>query len=486
MNIKREAVRGIAWSALQRGGTQVVSFVVFAILSRLLDADAFGLIALATVFIALIQIFLDQGFISAIIQQEKLEEIHLNTAFWSSVAMGGMMTALGMILSTTIAGLYQEPALSPILRVLSISLIILALGSTQRAILTRDLSFSKLAARTLLSEFIGGTVGIIMAFRGFGVWSLVGRNLARDIVGLVVVWGVSEWRPRFRFSLEHFREMFRFGINVVGERILYFTNQNVDKLLVGYFLGATVLGYYSIGIRLVQLMNKLFFETFAFVVFPVFSRIQTEKDRMQSAFTQVAKFSSMITFPAFVGISFLSYEIIMTLFGSKWEPSIPVLRIVSLSGVIYGTVYLIPQILMAVGKPSWRMRIEFVRTLVFITAIMVGIQEGITGVAIGILATDILLVPILIWSINQVLHINMVNYLRLFVPGFIASAILSIVGIAVRNILHKSVSMEATLFLSIVVGVFVYFLSLIIMERSALTQMVGLSRYLIPDKKSDS
>ena len=483
MDIKREAVRGVAWSTIQRGGTQVISFIVFAILSRLLDPDAFGLVALATVFIALIQIFLDQGFVSAIIQQEVIEEIHLDTAFWSSVGMGGMMTILAVVVSKFVAAIYHEPQLTRILQFLSISMLLLALGSTQRAVLTRELSFNKLAIWTLASEIAGGVVGIIFAFRGFGVWSLVGRNLVRDFIGLLVLWTVSGWRPRFSFSNSHFKELFRFGINVIGERLLYFVNRNLDRLLLGYFLGATVLGYYSVGIRLVELMIKLFFETVSFVAFPVFSRIQNDIVKMRNAFFRVIKLSGMLTFPAFAGISILSSDIIQALFGSKWEASIPILRIVSMSGIIYGITYLIPHILLAVGKPDWRFRIAFINTIIYIIAIFIGVHWGVIGVAFGIVVSYLSISPVLFWSINQIMKVQLVDYVQQFYPAIIGSAVMTVSILVMQSFISSFVSVEISLFIQIILGLTLYSLSIYIVDRHTLQEMVAIAGNLLPAKE---
>ena len=191
MNLKQKAAKGILWSIIQKWGRAAIWFVTFVALSRLLAPEAFGLVALASTFMAFIEIFLDQGFSAAIIQRADLEKEHLDTAFWISILIGILMTIGTISLSPLVAAFFKEPHLAPILKWLSVSFIFRALSSTQMAILQRKLAFKSLAARSLVATLFGGIVGVSMAFTGFGVWSLVGQNLAMGMAGVVVLWRVA-------------------------------------------------------------------------------------------------------------------------------------------------------------------------------------------------------------------------------------------------------------------------------------------------------
>ena len=169
MNLREKAAKGVLWSAIQNWGMEGISFLTFIALSRLLVPEAFGLVALASVFTALAQVFLDQGFGAAIVQRADLEREHLDTAFWISVLTGILLTVGGIAASGLLAAFFGEPRLAPVLRWLSLSFIFGALSSTQMAILRRKLAFKSLAARSLAATTVGGFVGVSMAFAGFGV-----------------------------------------------------------------------------------------------------------------------------------------------------------------------------------------------------------------------------------------------------------------------------------------------------------------------------
>ncbi|MCY7278519.1 MAG: oligosaccharide flippase family protein, partial [Phormidesmis sp. CAN_BIN44] len=190
MTLQQKAVKGIAWSFIQSYGNQVITLVVFLLLARLLTPEVFGLIALANIFINFIQIFLDQGLGEAIVQRKELEPEHLDTAFWTNVASGAILMSIGLLSADLVAQFFHEPKLSSVIRWLSLSLIIGSLNVVQRALLRRNLAFKTLAIRTLIASLVAAVVGIIMAFQGLGVWSLVGMTLTERIIGTAILWKV--------------------------------------------------------------------------------------------------------------------------------------------------------------------------------------------------------------------------------------------------------------------------------------------------------
>ena len=207
------------------------------------------------------QIFLDQGFSVAIIQRKEVDAEHLDTAFWTTLAISILLTFLSMACAGQAADFFKQPQLIPIIRCLSISFAFSGLSSVQQAILERRLAFKSLAIRSLIAVIIGGIVGIVMAFLNFGVWSLVAQQLTNSLVQVLVLWRVSDWRPRLQFSAKHAKELFAFGVNISAFNIINFFNRRADDLLIGYFLGPVALGYYSVAYRLLLVMIEVLIST---------------------------------------------------------------------------------------------------------------------------------------------------------------------------------------------------------------------------------
>ena len=211
MSIKQKAIQGIIWSAIQGWGSQAISLIVFFLLARLLSPEDFGLVALANVFITFMQIFLDQGFAQALIQSKELEPEHLDTAFWTNIITAIVLSLIGITYADFIAIFFKHRELTPVIQVLCILFLINAFSSVQQSLLQREFNFKAIAIRHLFGMIISGIVGVVMALNNLGVWSLVGQKVVYELVGSCVLWTASNWRPKFRFSLTHFGELFNFG-----------------------------------------------------------------------------------------------------------------------------------------------------------------------------------------------------------------------------------------------------------------------------------
>src|SRR5687767_1575168 len=234
--LQQRVARGLSWTLLDTWGTQLLGLLVFVILARLLNEVAFGLVALAAVFVAFVQLFVDSGLGDALIQRRSVTRGQIDTAFWVAVVTGGLLTVAGIIVAPLIAMLVGEPEIGPILQWLSFSFILTAFSSIQLALLRREMRFKSLAIRKLIAVGGSGIIGVWMAVAGYGAWALVGQQLSNAVLSVVMLWAVSPWRPGLQVSSSDFRQLFAFGMNVVGGDLLNFLSRNVDRLLIGAYL----------------------------------------------------------------------------------------------------------------------------------------------------------------------------------------------------------------------------------------------------------
>lgn len=479
MNLRQKAVKGVFWSAIQSWGSQAISFLVFALLARLLAPETFGLIALAGVFLAFIQVFLDQGFSTAIIQRQELEPEHLDTAFWTNLAIGILMTGASIAAADLIADFYQQPQLAPIIRWLSISFVIRALSAVQEAIFRRNLEFKTLTIRSLVAVIAGGIVGVSMAFMGFGVWSLVGQRLSSSIVQITVLWWASDWRPGFRVSRSHFQHLFSFGINIIGINMLTFLITQSDNLLIGYFLGSVALGYYNLAYRLLQVTTQLFVGVISKIAVPLFSALQQEQEKMRQVFYRVVNASNVIAFPLFLGISVLAPEIVVVLFGEQWLPSVPVIQILNLIGILYAGFYFNGPVFMAVGKPSWKLGLDSIRTLCYLIAFAITVRWGIVAVAVGFVTMGYLMSIITVWVLRKLINIDLTIYLRQYVAPLSSSLVMVVAILAAKYFLGNIANSHILLAISILVGAAIYVPMIMITEPKLCWQAVNEFRSLV-------
>ena len=464
MSIRDKAFKGVAWSVVQNWGSQAVSLVVFLILARLLTPEAFGLVALANVFIAFMQVFAEQGFTQALIQRRHLEPEHLDTAFWSNVGIGLLLTAVGFATSGLVAGVFRQPGLVPILQCFSFLFLINSLGHVHKAILSRELAFKTLAARTLIAVALSGVAGVSMAVSGFGVWSLIAQQVALETVGVLVTWTAVDWKPRVRFSRHHFNELFGFGANVVGVKFVKFFNRRSDNLLIGYFLGETVLGYYAIAHRILQVMTQLLVTTINQVALPTFAKLQAEPDRLRQAFYRATQFTSLLAFPAFAGVAMLAPELVVLVFGAQWTPSAPVMRVLAFAGMVYALSYFNSSIFVAMGKPSWRLRLTALEALITLLACLVAVRWGIVAVALAYVASTYLLFPVGLGVVKALIHVSLGRYLQQLATPALATAAM-VLGILLRNQALPGLDIRLGLATDVLAGAVVYLLAVRLLDR---------------------
>ena len=482
MSLKQKAIKGAFWSAVQSWGTQVVTFVVFTLLARLLEPKAFGLVALAGVVIAFVQVFLDRGFAVAIVQRKELEPEHLDTAFWTGITIGSLMTIVSMISAETIADIFNEPELVPIIRWLSLVFVIRGFSSVQEAILRRNLNFKVLAIRSSVAVITAGIIATVMAFMGFGVWCLVVQKLTNVLLQVVMLWSISDWRPKLNFSWPHFKSLFSFGINIVGIDLLNFLNRRGDDFLIGYFLGSVALGYYSVAYRLLVTGTQLLTGILNQVALPTFSKLQSEPERLRKALYKVTFFASLISIPAFMGLAVLAPELITVMFGKQWSQSIPVMQILASIGVLQSLFFLNGSIMTAMGKPDWRLKINFFSTIVSLVGFAIAVRYGIVAVAAAFAIRNYLLCPLFVWVIYKLIKIDVRRYLSQFVTPVISSLCLCLALLIVKSSLTNMISSPKLLVISIPTGFVIYGIVLFLLKPELFQQTQKSLNFLISER----
>ena len=473
MNLRQKIVKGVIWSVIQSWGSRVVSLIVFFLLARLLEPEIFGVVALAGVFVAFMDVFIDQGFSTAIIQRHQLEVGHLDTAFWINVTIGLILTVFGITAAGSVANFFGQPQLASIIEWLSTGFFLNAFSSVQDAILQRKFAFKALAVRSLLAGIISGVVGVTMALMNFGVWSLVAQLLTHQLSRGVVLWWASDWRPGFNVSRRHFSELFSFGINIVGIRIFDFINSKSDDLLIGYFLGNVALGYYTIAYRLVSVIIDLT-RSISQVAMTGFSALQQEPERLQRIFYVATQLASFIAFPVFLGLAALSPALVRSLLGIQWLLSIPIIQILALSGILQTINPFNTAIIAAMGKPLWSLKINVMNSICNVVAFALVVQWGVITVAAAYVICSYLFLPIYLWAVRELIYIKAAIYFRQFTAPLIASLAMVAVVLGTQDSLGNFVGTQALLAICIVIGTLVYTLLIMLLAPKLFQQVLNL------------
>ncbi|MEO1128604.1 MAG: lipopolysaccharide biosynthesis protein [Planctomycetota bacterium] len=476
MGLRERAIQGVVWSALRVCGGNAISFFVQILLVRLLAPKSFGLVALAIVFTALLRTLQDQGLTKALIQRKDLEPQHLDSAFWVMLAAGAVMTSLCVILAGPIATALGEPRLAEILPWLALNLVIGSFGSVQAALLTRRMRFKSLALRSLSGTFAGGVVGVVMAFSGFGIWSLIGLRLVDAVVATIALWSLSSWRPSLSFSIRHFKEIFGFGANAMGIALLNWSEKHLDNLLIGIFLNAKSLGFFAIARAMVRRVNSALTISVADVALPTFSRMQTERDRMGDAFLTATQVVAVVAFPSFLGMLVVTPDFVLTLFGERWTPSIPLMQILCLGMLLPAVTHFTGPVIMACGRPSWLLSIKMVGLVVRVAAFLIGVRWGLIGIAVALVSARYVMLPVSLTLAMRLTNLRAARLRRRLAGPLIAALGMSAAVTALRLSIEDHTTPALRLALCTAAGMASYALLLGVVARPQATLVLDLVR----------
>jgi O-antigen/teichoic acid export membrane protein len=478
-SLGQAAVRGLAWTMLRSVSSRVVGSVVFIVLARLLDPKAFGTIALASVFVVLMSLLVESGFGEAVIQRRELTPSDLDTAFWANNAIGVGLALLMTACAGLLSALFDQPELAPVLRVLSLVFVFAALSSVPQALLKRELAFQKIALRGLVATLAGGAVGVAMAFAGFGVWSLVGQLLANAVVGTAVLWLACSWRPGRAVSRSSFGELFRFGANILGERISLFASRRSDDFLIGVVLGPVALGLYTVAYRILLLMTEVIIWTVEGVAFPLFSRLHGDAERTRRAFYAVTQACFAVATPAFLALAVLAPELTRVAFGPRWTGAIPVMQVLALVGIPHAMTYFNKAVVNAAGRPNLSLRVAILTGVVNVVGFALVVRWGILAVAASYVVCGYLLAPVSVWSVTRVLDIEVKRYLRLFVAPLTSGLVMVLLLMVAKAALPDHLTGVALLAALLLLAATVYLVLLTLTGRRLVMSVLSHGRRLL-------
>jgi O-antigen/teichoic acid export membrane protein len=474
MSMKRAALLTGLWSMGETWGFRIVSAVVFLLLARLIEPTAFGLAALAQVYLVVVQMLCDQGITTALIQRESLEEGHKDSAFWANLAVGVILMALTILFAGPFADLYGESQLAPVLRWYSLAPLFTSMSVVQTALARRALRYQVLAVRQTAGALVGGLVGVGMALAGMGVFALVGQGLVTQAMGIVILWNVADWRPRFAFSRRHFMDLFGFGFNVLAADIIYIIGSQADRLLLGYFFGAAEVGYYTVAQRLITFTADFVGGSTQGTVLPLFSRIQKDKARVARGLKTAQSTLTMIVFPAFVGLAVVTPSLLRVGIGVRWDSSILPTQILTFGSLAYWLGFFFGNVITALGHPAVRLRVVIARSLTQVVMILIGVRYGIPGVALGVAASQIIFYGVELTVLRRLVQFSVPAYLGEALKPGLATAAMAASVVCLERYYGDDHSL-LSLVMEVMLGIAVYGAVILAFARMRVRQLVDLA-----------
>jgi O-antigen/teichoic acid export membrane protein len=455
VSLRQRATSGVRWSFASHLGRQALQLATTAILAHLLSPSDYGLLTMALVVTGMIDLFRDLGTSAALVHRKEVPDSLLSSLFWFNTAIGLCSTVLLWLLSPVFSKFYQEPRLELLLRALAPTFFISGLGQVQRTLIEKDLGFGQLAKVEISSSVLASIVAISLALAGAGVWSLVVQSLITTTAAAAMLFLFLSWKPSWEFRWKEVKSLGHYSLQLTGFNLFNFLSRNADYLLVGCFLGARDLGYYTMAYRLMLYPLQNVSQVIGRVIFPVFSQLQEDEARFRRGYLTVAGSIALVSFPMMVGLMVASDIVVPVVFGPEWEPVIPLITILALIGLVQSVGTTVGSIYQAKGRTDLMLRWGLFSGCLTVCAFVIGLRWGTLGVASAYAVVSLALaIP------NFTIPFRLIN-LRLTELGahlwrpLVCSLVMGGLLLLIRPILNTLTPMTSVLVLA-VTGIVVY------------------------------
>ena len=451
-DVKQRALAGMIWKLLEKVGYQVISIVVQIILARILLPSDYGLIGYLTVFIAILDIFIQQGFSSALIQKEKIDDVDCSSVFYANIVLSIVLYGAMYLCAPLIADFFSEEKLILIARVLSLNVIIGSLGAVHNALLSKELDFKKSFFRSLSNVLTYGLVGIVLAKNGFGVWSLVFAKLIGQFVGSATLWITVNWHPTLDFSINRLNSLFRFSSKLLGTNLLNTIFNNINSLIIGRYYTPSDLGYFQRGQSIPQAMMTSVDGSMTEVMYPTFSLLQTDLVKLKSALRRSMTLSMYVCAPLLIGLIVVAKPLTLFLLTDKWIESVPYMQLTCVI-CLFWPLSARTHALNALGKSGLTFKLSLVSKLLTLIFLILLVKFGVLAIMYGTIASSLICFFIVSYFVDRIIGYSLVELIKDIMPGMLASVVM---GIIVYSITLFDFSPWLTLLIQIPLGILIY------------------------------
>lgn len=452
-SIRAQTISGVLWSSVERFSVQGMQLIVMLVMARLLSPEEFGLVGMLTIFMAISQSFIDSGFSNALIRKLDRSEVDYSTVFYFNIVVGVICYLILFLAAPLIANFYKQPILVPLTRLLAISLVINSMTVVQRARFTVKVDFKTQAKASFLAVLVSGVVGIVMAYKGAGVWALVVQQIINGAINMAVLYWMAHWKPLWVYSWKSFKELFSFGGKLLLSGLIDTIYRNIYLIVIGKVFTPADLGYYTNAQRLSEFPSANISGILGRVTYPILSGIQDDNERLRSVYRQYLKLSAFVVFPLMVGLAALSEPVIELVLGEQWLPAVPLLQVLCFSMMWYPIHAINLNLLQVKGRSDLFLRLEIIKKVVGVIILIITIPYGVIAMCVGGIFSSIFCLAINTFYTGKLIGVGFIKQMEDLMPILLQSLVM---GGFVFFIAAYLSSAYIKVILGILVGVLVY------------------------------
>ena len=471
---KTRIISNFIWRFAERCGAQCVAFVVSIVLARLLLPEDYGTISLVTVFTAILNVFVDSGLGNALIQKKKVDDVDFSTVFYFNIVVCCALYLLMFFIAPFIAKFYGRLELIPVIRVLSLTLVLSGVKNVQQAYVSRNMIFKLFLYSTLCGTVGAAIIGIVMAYLGFGIWALVAQQLFNATTDTFVLWITVKWRPKGLFSLKRLKSLLEYGWKLLLSALINTGYENLRALIIGKMYSSSELAYYNQGYRFPNVIVSNVNSSIDSVLFPVMSSVQDDREAVKQMTRKSIKTSVYIMAPLMMGLAFMADTVVRLVLTDKWLECVPFLRIFCITFMFYPIHTANLNAINAMGRSDLFLRLEIIKKVFGVALLISTMRFGVMAMACSMLVSSVTSQIINSWPNRKLLHYGYLEQLRDIMPSILLAVFM---GICVSLIELLDMPLIITAIVQVILGAEIYVIGSAILN---LDSFKGLRRTLKP------
>ena len=446
-------ISNFLWRFAERGAAQLVTLIVSIILARILTPSDFGTVSLVMVFTTIMQVFVDSGLGTALIQKKNADDLDFSSVFYFNFAVCLILYAGMFIAAPYIAGFYNDVSLTPIIRVISLTIVISGVKGIQQSYVSRNMLFKRFFFATLGGTIFSAFLGIGMAYAGCGVWSIVAQQLSNTAIDTLILWITVKWRPKKMFSWSRLKSLLSYGWKLLASSLLDTVYNNLRNLVIGKIYTSADLAYYNQGDKFPKVVITNINASIDSVLLPSMSGEQENCERVKSMTRRAIKTSTYIMAPLMMGLLFCAEPIVKLLLTEKWLPCVPYLRIFCFTYMFWPIHTANLNAIKAMGRSDFFLKLEIIKKVMGLALLLFTMRISVMAMAYSLIVSGILSQIINSWPNWKLLNYNYFEQLRDILPSIIIAVGM---GICVYFISFIPMPTIVTLLIQIVIGAVIY------------------------------
>lgn len=440
---------GVIWSAIERFSVQGISFILSIVIARLVTPGEYGLIAMLAIFMAIAQSFIDSGFGNALIQKKDRDEVDYSTVFYFNIGISLILYGILYICAPLIARFYNQPELTSVTRWIGLNLIFISLSIVQRTRLNIELNFKLQAKVSLAAVIISGIVGIILAYKGNGVWALVFQSLSNNLLSTIFLWVAAKWHPLLVFSISSFKKLFSFGSKLLASGLLHTIYMNLYSLVIGKFYNTSDVGFYNRASTISQYPSTNIVMIITRATYPVLCKHQDDDCWLEQNFLNYLRMTCFIVFPLMMILAVIAKPLVLLVLTEKWLPAAELISILSLAYMWYPVMLINNQMLNVKGRSDLFLTAEIIKKIVAVVILCATLPFGVVWLCWGIFIYNIFDMIIIIGFSKKVICTGYMPQLLTMLPLIIITSLsggTGLIAYAATNNSYAQIAIATMLF----------------------------------------